>query len=338
MPAAPRTPRPRSITMEDVAREAGVSRATVSLVYRGAKGPSAASADAVLAAGERLGYRRNANAARLASKRTGTLGLFILDLSNDVFVEIFEGARDALTDAAHQLVLGAGRPGSDTELEAVEGMLAVQVDAALVAGSMLSDPDLADLAQAVPLVVVSRLVPGVDSVASDDRRGAELATQHLLGLGHRRIAHLVPPVGPHYSARGSSYRRTMRDAGATPHEIETGFSPAAASATAAELLRSSDRPTAIFADNDLTALGVLSAASELGLAVPGDLSVVGYDNTRAAALPGIGLSSIDQQARELGRVGAEIALERLEGGATETPRQTLLEPSLHLRSSTAPPS
>lgn len=330
--------------MEDVAREAGVSRATVSLVYRDAKGPSRASAEAVLAAGARLGYRHNANAARLAAKRTNTLGLFILDLSNEVFTEIFEGARDALIGTGRALVLAAGRPGADDELATVESLISVRVDAAIVAGSMLSDAELASLAAATPFVVVSRLVPGVDSVAADDRLGGELATRHLLDLGHRRIVHLAPPTGPYYAARRAGYRTAMADAGLRPQEIDTGFSPATASATAHQLLRSTDRPTAIFADNDVTALGVLTAAAELGLSIPGDLSVIGYDDTQAAALPGVGLSSVDQQARTLGRIGAEYALEALAGttaaGSAEpaAPRQTLLEPSLHLRSSTAPPA
>ncbi|MFV0435355.1 MAG: LacI family DNA-binding transcriptional regulator [Leucobacter sp.] len=372
---------PQTVTMETVAREAGVSRATVSLVYRGVKGPSRASIEKVLAAGSRLGYRHNAIAARLASKRTNTLGLSILDITNEVFTEIYEGVRDALADTGLKIVLTAATPGSGDELESVESLLSVRVDAALVAGSMLDDAELASLASSTPFVVVSRLVPGVDSVASDDRLGGELATRHLLELGHRRIVHLVPPVGPHYTARGRGYDEAMRAAGLQPRRAHTGFSLATAAATTTQLLRGDDRPTAVFADNDVMALGALTAAAELGLSVPRDLSVVGYDDTRAAALPGVALSSVNQQARRLGRIGAEYALDALSGAGTgagsgsgrarsssgsgsgsvtaasadsgssptpspesvsraqpDSPRQTLLDPSLHLRASTAPPS
>lgn len=330
---------PRAVTMETVAGEAGVSRATVSLVYRGAKGPSQASVDKVLAAGAKLGYRHNAIAARLASKRTGTLGLSILDLSNEVFTEITAGVRDALTGSHQKLVLAAAQPDAGDELESIESLLSVRVDAAIVTGSMLSDAQLLSLAGATPFVMVSRLVPGIESVACDDRLGGQLATQHLIDLGHRQIVHLVPPVGPHYVARHEGYRGAMRDAGLSPHTVDTGFTLEAAATTAAQLLRSSERPTAIFADNDLAALGVLTAAAKLGLSVPGDLSVIGYDDTRAASLPGVALSSVDQQARRLGQIGAEYALEALEGPGEpgRKPRQTLLDPSLHLRASTAPP-
>ncbi|MGJ0203315.1 substrate-binding domain-containing protein [Leucobacter sp. gxy201] len=342
-------------TMETVAREAGVSRATVSLVYRGAKGPSRASIEKVLAAGARLGYRHNAIAARLASKRTNTIGLSILDLTNEVFIEIAEGVRDALGGAepgaaegaveagapGQKLVLAAARPERGDELAAVESLLSARVDAAIVSGSMLSDAQLASLAASTPFVVVSRLVPGIDSVAADDRLGGSLATQHLIDLGHRRILHLMPPVAPHYSERRAGYRETMRAAGLRPLIQDTGFSLADATETAAAVLRAADRPTAIFADNDIAALGVLTAAAELGIPVPGELSVIGYDNTRAAALPGVALSSVDQQARTLGRIGAEYALEALAAGPGHRPvepRSTLLAPSLHLRASTAPPS
>lgn len=328
----------RAVTMEDVARAAGVSRALVSLAYRGAKGPSKASVEAILAAGEQLGYRHNANAARLAAKHTGTLGLFILDLANEVFTHIFEGARDAITPSDKHLVLAVGHPDGSDELVTVEGLLGVRVDAAIVAGSRLTDAELTRLAAVAPFVVVSRVVPGVDSVASDDRLGGALATRHLLELGHRSVMHLTPPAGEIEALRSAGYREEMAAAGQQPGEVVTGFTMAAASATAAQLLRSAHRPTAIFADNDLTALGVLTAAAEMGIRVPEDLSVIGYDDTRAAALPGIHLSSVDQQARALGRIAAEYALSALTGSSRPTPRATLLKPTLRPRRTTAAPS
>lgn len=325
----------RGVTMADVAREAGVSRALVSLAYRGAKGPSQTSVEAILAAGERLGYRHNAIAARLAAKHTDTLGLSILDLSNEVFTEIFEGVRDALVDSGKKIVLTAGNPEKGDERDALESLLSVRVDAAITAGTLLSDAEISALATETPFVVVTRLIPGVDSVSSDDRLGGEIATRHLLELGHRRIVHLLPPVGPIYAGRGEGYEATMRAAGHEPRSIGTGFSAEAAVSTAMELLQTADRPSAIFADNDVAALGVLTAASKLGLSVPQDLSVVGYDDTRVASLPGISLTSVNQQAHELGRIGAGYALEALRPGSPRsTPRQTLLEPSLHLRAST----
>ena len=325
--------------METVAQEAGVSRATVSLVYRGAKGPSQASVDKVIAAGTKLGYRHNAIAARLASKRTNTLGLSILDLTNEVFIDMAEGVREALEGTPQKLVLAAAQPGAGDEYEAVESLLSVRVDAAIVSGSMLSNAELSALAATTPFVVVSRLVPGIDSVACDDQLGGSLATQHLIELGHRNIVHLAPPVRQLYLARHAGYQQAMRAAGLAPNTIDTGFTRTAAAETAGALLRASNRPTAIFADNDVAALGVLTAAAELDLSVPEDLSVIGYDDTRAASLPGVALSSVNQQARRLGRLGAEYALEALEGQAEpgREPHQTLLDPSLHLRASTAPP-
>lgn len=330
----------RALTMEDVAREAGVSRATVSLVYRGAKGPSAASYKAVKAAGRRIGYRHNAIAAQLASLRTNTIGLFLLDIFNEVFSEIYLGAQESLSAAGRKTVLVSGDPGQNitSEAETIENLLSMQVEAAILAGSLMTDEELLSLAKSTELVSVTRLIPGIDSVATDDLNGGRIATEHLISLGHRRIAFLTSPAGPHYRSRADGYLKAMSEAGLTSLEVDGGFTMDSATSSSLQLLQSDSKPTALFAYNDLAALGALNAASELKLAIPEELSVVGYDNTRAANLPGVNLTSVNQHARDLGRIGAGLVIDKLQANSSEWRTQhVLLEPSLVMRESTAKP-
>jgi DNA-binding LacI/PurR family transcriptional regulator len=323
--------------MDDVAARAGVSRALVSMAFRGLKGVAAEKQRRIFSAAEELGYRHNAIAARLASRRTGTMGLFLLDLYNEVFADILTGVRAATAEAGVKVVLSVGDPSRDGERGEVESLLDMRVDSAVIAGSLLPDKELVEIGAQVPVVSVTRLVPGIDSVATDDRLGGRLAAEHLIGLGHRSIAYLAPPTGPLYSDRERGYRDVLDAAGLRPRVVRSDFTQHGAAAVAAGLLGSADRPTAIFANNDVMALGVLEAAVELGLDVPGELSVVGYDDTRLAALPGVWLTSVNQQARRLGELAGERAIRRTSDGPA-TVQHTLLDPSLVLRRTTAHPS
>ncbi|WP_258074085.1 substrate-binding domain-containing protein [Arthrobacter sp. Y81] len=159
-----------------------------------------------------------------------------------------------------------------------------------------------ELAATVPVVSVTRRVAGGDSVYSDDWAGAAAATAHLISLGHARIAHMTATAYEGHEERRRSYAATMHNAGLTPEVVTAdSYTQQAAERAAAVLLNRQDRPTAVFAHNDEMALGVREAAYAAGLSVPQDLSIVGYDNSRISQLHGIDLTSVDLQARELGR-------------------------------------
>ncbi|HEY0540313.1 MAG TPA: substrate-binding domain-containing protein, partial [Actinoallomurus sp.] len=193
-----------------------------------------------------------------------------------------------------------------------------------------------EAAKSVPVVVVGeRDVEGVDIVVDDDELGARLAVDHLVQLGHDRIAHIegAPSSTAHY--RRSGYESAMRR-----HRFEDrilvepgDFTEDGGYRAARKLLAREPRPTAIFAPNDLVATGVLSAADELGLRVPEDVSIIGYDNTYLAAIRHISLTSVDQPRRDMGHVAAERLCARIEDPLRD-PVQTLVVPHLVIRATT----
>lgn len=326
----------RPATQADVAREVGVSRTLVSFAFRGAAGVSDETKQAIFDAARRLGYRHNAAAAALASKSRTAVGLYLLDLRNEVFSDILNGVRLALPQVRNRLILSVSRSIGGEDQGAVDSLIEARVG--IIIAATLLDPDerVRELAQTTPVVSVTRRVEGVDSVYPDDDAGARAALEHLLDLGHTRIAHLAGPPFEGHTVRQEAYGRIMRSAGLAPQTVEAAdFTQEAAERVAAELLAGPDRPTAVFAHNDQFALGVREAAYAMGLTIPGDLSLVGYDDSRTARLHGIDLTSVDLQAVELGKIAGGVALERLnDPGAPFADR--CLTPRLVVRNSTAP--
>lgn len=325
-----------NVTMTDVARAAGVSPALVSLAFRDAYGVSKSSREHILATAAQMGYQPNRVAARLASKADDTLGVFLLDLHNEVFADMFDGMREAAHQSGRELVLTVGSISGALDRPALDSLVRARVDVTIAAGLLLPDADLATYAGRLPLVSVARIVPGFDAVASDNELGATLAVEHLLSLGHRRIVHLASPPTDGYLGRRAGYTRAMQKAGLTPQAITCGYSRSAASELAGPLLDSTGRPTAIFTHNDQTALGVLDAVHARGLRVPEDITVVGYDNTSASKLPGVDLTTVDLHPVDLGRRAAEIAILRSNDPELE-PMVEVFSPSLLVRASSAPP-
>lgn len=325
-----------NVTMSDVARAAGVSPALVSLAFRDAYGVSKSSRERILATAAKMGYQPNRVAARLASKDDDTLGVFLLDLHNEVFADMFDGMREAAHRSGRELVLSVGSISGDLDRPALDSLMRARVDVTIAAGLLLPDADLAAYLGRLPLVSVARIVPGFDAVASDNELGATLAVEHLLSLGHRRIVHLASPPTDGYLGRREGYTRVMKKAGLTPQAITCGYSRSEASEIAGPLLDSAERPTAIFTHNDQTALGVLDAVHARGLRVPEDISVVGYDNTSASKLPGVDLTTVDLHPVDLGRRAAEIAILRSNDRTLE-PMVEVFSPSLLVRASSAPP-
>jgi DNA-binding LacI/PurR family transcriptional regulator len=325
---------PAKPTIRDVAERAGVSKSLVSLVMRGSPHVSEHRRQAVLKAARELGYRPNAVARSLVEGRTRLIGALVADLHNPFFAEFLDGLQETLHGEGLRMLVGSGRWDPHFEAEAVEAFLEMRVDG-LVLLSVVPE-SLAEASKSVPVVVVGeRDVSGVDIVVDDDELGARLAVDHLVGLGHHRIAHIegAPSTTAHYRKRG--YESAMRRHDfADRIVVEPGdFTEEGGYRAARQLLARDPRPTAIFAPNDLVATGVLSAADELGLHVPDDVSIVGYDNTHLAAIRHVSLTSVDQPRRDMGRVAAERLTARIDDPMRE-PIQTLVVPHLVIRATT----
>lgn len=327
--------RHRPVTQGDVAREVGVSRALVSLAFRGAPGVSAESRRTILEAARRLGYRHNVIAADLATKTRSTIGLYLLDFRNEVYADVYRGVRDALERSGNRVVLAVSDADQPIDQQAVGSLIEARVGVIIAATLMLPDVEVRALAQSVPVISVARRVEGVDCVYADDEAGASAATNHLLDLGHRRIAHITGVEYEGHELRRRAYEAAMVRAGLVPQTVVApGYSQDAAERTACAILSVADRPTAVFAHNDEMALGVREAAHSLGLHVPRDLSLVGYDDSRVARLHGIDLTSVDQHARLLGRDAGLAALTRMR--RDDAPLlDARHEPDLVVRGSTA---
>ena len=196
-----------SVTMDDVAARAGVSRAAVSMALRNSPKVSAARREQILQVAAELGYRPNINASRLARTRTGTIGVVFSDLHNALYAEMLDGLDAALRGEPEQLLLASGFHDPDRERAAVEAFLAHRVDGLALLGSQLSASEIQQLASEVPTVIAGRRVEGVDWVTVDDAISAALATEHLIALGHRRIAHIDGGHGAGAALRREQFLR-----------------------------------------------------------------------------------------------------------------------------------
>ena len=345
MTAGPRAARARTgrdaVTIRDVAQRAGVSKSLVSLVMRGYPHVSAVRREAVLKAARELGYRPNAMARGLVEQRTETVGVVISDMRNPYYVDLVESFQGVLQDAGFRTLLGNGRLDALTGDSLVEAFLQLRVDGLCLVGTFPQSQVIADAADLVPAVAASgrdMRLPRTDMVANDDFHGALLATRHLLGLGHRRVTHIGGCDGAVAAARQAGYEEAMRGggAGADIRVQRSDFTERAGYDAAMTALSARPRPTAVFAVNDVACVGALSAADELGIAVPGQLSLVGYDNTYLAGIRHLSLSTVDPVNTHVGRIAGHALLDRLEDPDRPGLEQ-LIEPHLVVRGSSAPP-
>jgi DNA-binding LacI/PurR family transcriptional regulator len=328
--------RPR---LEDVAARVGVSTASVSLVLRGAPGPSAATRERVLRAAAELGYRVDRTASMLARRRRHLLGV-MLDVRNQFHAELVEEIQDEADRIGYEVVLSTLTRGRTEEL-AIGTLLDFRCEALLLIGPDASDAALGKLATQVPAVVIGRRVgdDGVDVVRSADDIGVALALEHLIGLGHDRIAFVDGGRGVVAGARRRGYRTAMRRAGLeSAIRIIPGDHTEEGGVRAGRMLAAAgDRPTAVVASNDRCAVGLLDALIRSGLDVPGDIAVVGYDDSMLARLAHIDLTTVNQDAPAQARHAVAAAVSRLDEGRDER-REVVLRPGLVIRGSTAPPS
>ncbi|QFZ23697.1 LacI family DNA-binding transcriptional regulator [Saccharothrix syringae] len=319
-------------TMEDVAARAGVSRALVSLVMRGSPRVSDLRRAAVLKAAEELGYSPHAMARSLASRTSHVLGVMVSDLHNAFFAEVVDGLDEVARERGFDLIVNTGGRRPARERRALASLLSFRPAGLALLSPVVPSADIARAAAQAPVVLVARSsrLSTVDTVNDDGGLGIRLAVDHLVSLGHRRIAHLDGGEG----ARRRGYLAAVDAHGLAPRVVGSEYTDEAGARAVRELL--ADPPTAIVSCNDFNAFGAISALEEAGLRVPRDVSVVGYDNTSLAALRHVSLTTVDQPRNEFGRLAAEALLQRVRGERQE-PVRHLLRPSLVVRATTAPP-
>ena len=327
-------------TIKDVAERAGVSKSLVSLVMRQADNVSDERRRAVLDAAMELGYRPNAMARSLVSQKSHVIGVTVSDLHNPFFTDVVDGIAGAAEEHGYRALLNSGNRIAVREERAVETFLQLRTDGVILLGTVIDDVAIDRIGRETPLVLASRASRSklVDSVVTDDRAGSAIAVEHLVELGHRRIAHITGGSGAGARSRTRGFRAAMKRRGLADRArvVEGDYTEAGGIEGVDRLLSEGPPPTAVFAANDQAAIGALRALSEAGLQVPGDVSVVGYDDTYLAAFEHINLTSVHQQRISMGRVALQLLLERVDEARAD-PRHLTLQPALTVRGSTAPP-
>ncbi|WP_069163875.1 LacI family DNA-binding transcriptional regulator [Nocardia altamirensis] len=328
-------------TMEDVAERAGVSRALVSLVMRNSPKVSDHRRRAVLEAAKDLGYQPHIMARSLASRTSNIVGVMVSDLRNAFFADVVEGMDTAAQESGLELILNTGRRSAARERTALESLLSFRPGGVILLSPILPAAAIRDAAQQAPVVLVSRssTITEVDTVNDDGEVGAGLAVDHLVSLGHRRIVHLDGGAAFTSAPRRKGYRAAMERHALEPMIIPSEHTDSAGMAAVQKLLNLFTRnnfPTALVCGNDFNAVGAMSALEEVGLRVPEDVSIVGYDNTSLAALRHVSLTTIDQPRIQMGRLAIDALVERLREDRTD-PIRRRLEPSLVVRATTGAP-
>ncbi len=327
-------------TIKDVARLAGVGVGTVSRVLNNHPAVSDETRQRVLAAIEALDYHPNVSARRLSLRKTLTIGVIVPFITNPSVVERLRGISVGIEDTEYDLVIYNVETPQSRDRYFREVPRQERVDGILIISLMPTDEEVALFRRAgIPVVLVDAVHSELPSVTVDDVAGGQLATQHLIDLGHRRVAFLGDPYPNPFHFTSSYYRylgyaQTLAQAG-IPQRAEyvaTGeHSRGMAYRLAQQLLALDEPPTAIFAASDTQALGVLAAAKDHGLRVPEDLSVVGYDDLEIAAY--LGLTTVHQPLFESGREAALMLLALLAG--EDVPMKTTLPLRLEVRQTTA---
>jgi LacI family repressor for deo operon, udp, cdd, tsx, nupC, and nupG len=337
----------RTVTsIDDVARAAGVSIATVSRALRALPNVSDTTRARIQLAADELGYVASSSASGLASGRTLAMGVVVPSVSRWFYTTVIEGIDAALRDANYDMILyNLASRGGDRERVFHRSILRKRTDALI---ALCLDFTAAEREQLLsighPMIMIGGPVRGIRHIGIDERGVARTATEHLIGLGHRAIAHLggdddegLNRQVPLERRRG--YLEALQAAGITPRPewmLSGRFSLVASREVVGSLLAApGDRPTAVFANSDEMAIGAILAAQDRGLSVPRDLSVIGIDNHDLSAT--FGLTTMAQDPYEQGGLGARILLDDLTGGPLSRKTSVRAPATLIERTSTAPP-
>lgn len=331
--------------IQDVAKQAGVSIATVSRVLNGSARVSADVKQRVQATMEALAYQPNPAARSLRSNRSRIIGLLISDIQNPFFLDLIRGVEDEALRNEYSLILCNSSESPQREQQYLEVLYAERVAGVIVVPTreqLGSEIRKRFRERGVPVVAVDRRLKdkGIDSVLSDNVRGAREAVAHLIANGYRRIGVITGPESVTTGReRLEGYRQALREAGLPldPALERCGpFNVASGGALTQELLELQPVPDALFVGNNLLTLGALSAVHERGLRVPEDVAVVGYDDIPWAELGTLSLTTVTQPVYELGSMAALRLFQRLHNSTVQGQQEIVLAPSLRVRGSSRP--
>jgi len=330
--------------MKDIARDLGVSVVTVSKVLRNHSDISEATRQRVLQRMKELNYQPNLTARALVTGRSYIVGLVVPDLVHPFFAQLAKGISAVLRAQGYSLILASSEEDPELEYEEINRLLARSLDALIIASTQSSAEGLRRLREAeTPCILIDRMFEGFPAsfVGVDDVRVGEMATEHLIAVGCRRIAHIRGPQVSTAYGRLEGYRRALARHGVEPLP---GYIPAATVGddnseargwnAMRQLLELDPLPDGVFCYNDPAAMGAMNAILDAGLRIPEDIAIIGCGNVHYGASLRVPLSSIDQQSAAIGEQTARLALKLMESKRAPHPKQILLEPRLVVRAST----
>jgi DNA-binding LacI/PurR family transcriptional regulator len=329
----------RRATLRDVAEQAGVSRSTASRALSGRGYVAETVRDRVQSTASKLGYVPDVMARNLKQQVSRSIGILVTDLRNQFYADLAAGASQQAKASGYTTMLVDDGPSVDGD-DVAEAFVAMRVGGVIVTPTSAVVPEYLGR-HGIPVVEVDRqFAPDLnDGVVVDNRAGAQAATEHLLELGHRRIALFIDETDWTTGAsRYDGYRQSLASGGAALDPdlvISAGWDVEDSRLRALEMLQRPDRPTAVFAANNVLAEGVWRAIAELGLAVPGDVSLVAFDDAPWMSMVTPGVTAVAQDSVALGAAAVRRLLERLAEPAA-APETTVLEVSLRTRGSTGP--
>jgi LacI family transcriptional regulator, galactose operon repressor len=341
--AAPRE-RHSGVTSHDVARLAGLSQSTVSRALRDDPRVAAATRERVHAAAATLGYVPNALARNLVLRRTRTIGMLVTDIANAHYPNLIAPLHDELAGLNYRMVLFTERLEGNGDQEHLEPLIDRAIDGAVLTTTTLDSAIPRELTrQGLPFVLLAREVDGVavDAAVVDNALGGSLVAAEVVRAGHRRIAAIFGPANTSTGRdRERGFRAGLAAAGVELHDealrrgayaVEIGFT------AMQELMGLDERPTVVACFSDLVAIGAMNAARTLGLDVPGDVSITGWDDLPVAAWEICQLTTVRQSMNEMARTAARLLVDRIEGRTGPEPRRVLFEPELVIRATLARP-
>lgn len=332
-------------TIKDIAKEANVSPATVSIVMRDKETPRVRpeTRQRIIAIAAMMDYKPNHAARSLVGKGSCSIGLVITTLRNPFYAEIAQDIIDRAREKGYGLTTSSvGSGGLENERHAIETLLDHGIDGLIIGSAVLNDPVIYQLSkQGIPFVLINRSVaeshtdPPTDQIVLDNKRGGFLATQHLVKMGHKSISLLS---GPQMTSTGYDRQcgviAALEDSGikAEPSMILYGdFTLKSGYELTRQIMRSKRRPSAIIAGNDHMAVGVLSALADENIKVPEDIAVIGFDDINIASLPGIDLTTVSQKKTIMGQLAVDHLIERIRGESAHLAKRIMLDPILVIR-------
>jgi len=331
-----------SVSIKDIARAAGVSHSTVSRALADSPLVKDETKQRILTIAEELDYTPHALARSLVTRRTQTIGIVVTTIADPFVAEIVRGIEETGQPRGYNVILCNSNADPDREVAAVRALREKRVDGIIVTASRVGDlylPLLEDVG--IPIVLVNNQHSGryIYSIATDDRKGGEIATEHLISLGHMRIGYIASPNNVSSNqARKDGYLKALAShgIGADPSWVAEGDGrPELGQIAMARLLALPRPPSAVFCYNDLTAIGAMNAIKEAGMEIPEDISLIGYDDIDIVRYLNPPLTTVAQRKYDMGCIAMQMLLDLLSESAQV--QDITMEPRLVTRASTAPP-